>query len=249
MLTYTLCLLRCLQKAKFTQIFTTEELGLNTFESLRLYQVCPLGPSEVPVLQLKTGLRATSIFNNVSSAAELCQTSTRNTPPLFISYSSHFSHFLFLHFSRFYCWMEIWQKQQTLQTLDWWGTVRVNNSLRAHPGCWRPSQQRTWTCFSLHGQFKVTPPASSRRTRAPAQPSVALTGLVPGQLGITVNMVSGLQDTEGLKNTLCLPSPWAELPTAREAKAFYEKCRKRRRVISMHYLPSCDSYAVERGTI
>lgn len=89
MLTYTPCLLRCLQKAKFTQIFTTEKLGLNHFESLRPYQVCPLGPLEGSVLQLKTGLRATSIFNNMPSAAELCQTSTRNTPHLFSSYSSH----------------------------------------------------------------------------------------------------------------------------------------------------------------
>lgn len=89
MLTYTPCLLHCLQKAKFTQIFTTEKLGLNNFESFRPYQICPIGPSEVLVLQLKTGPRATSIFNNMPSAAELCQTSTRNTPHLFISYSSH----------------------------------------------------------------------------------------------------------------------------------------------------------------
>lgn len=120
---------------------------------------------------------------------------------------------------------------------------------QAHPGCWRPSQQRTHRPLPLQGQFRVTPPASSRRTWAPAQPSVTLAGLVPGQHGIAINMVSAPQGTEGLKNTLCLPSPRAELSTAWEAKTFYEKCRERRRVISMHYLPSCDSYAVESGTI
>lgn len=89
----------------------------------------------------------------------------------------------------------------------------------------------------------------SRRTWEPAQPSVTLPGLVPGQHGITTNILSGPQGTKGLKNMLCLPSPRAELSTAWEAKTFYEKCRKRRTVISMHYLPSCDSYAVESGTI
>lgn len=66
------------------QTFTPEELGLNNLESLRLYQVYPLGALEVPVLQLKTSLRATSIFN-MPSAAALCRTPTRNTPHLFIS--------------------------------------------------------------------------------------------------------------------------------------------------------------------
>lgn len=73
----------------YTDIYYRETGILNHFESLRPCQVCPLGPLEVPVLQLKTGLRATSIFNNMPSAAELCQTSTRNTPHLFSSYSSH----------------------------------------------------------------------------------------------------------------------------------------------------------------
>lgn len=89
MLTYTPCWLHCLQKAKFTQLFTTEELRLNNIECLKLYQVFTLGPFEVPALQLKTDLRATSFSNNMPSAAELCQTSTRNTPQLLISYSSH----------------------------------------------------------------------------------------------------------------------------------------------------------------
>lgn len=83
MFTYTTCLLRCLQKAKFTDIYS-RGTGLNNLESLRLYQVYPLGALEVPVLQLKTSLRATSIFN-MPSAAALCRTPTRNTPHLFIS--------------------------------------------------------------------------------------------------------------------------------------------------------------------
>lgn len=72
-------------KRPHLQTFTPEEPGLNNLESLRLYQVYPLGALEVPVLQLKTSLRATSIFNNMPSAAALRRTSTRNTPHLFIS--------------------------------------------------------------------------------------------------------------------------------------------------------------------
>ena len=52
------------------------------------------------------------------------------------------------------------------------------------------------------------------------------TGLVPGQHGMTVSMVSCSQGTKGLKNTLCLPSSLAELPTAWEGKTFYE-CAER----------------------
>lgn len=242
MLTYTPCLLCCLQKVKCTEILTTEELGLNNFECLKLYQVFTLGPFEVPALQLKTGLRAISILTT-------CLLQLSCVRPLQgIHFTSSFL-ILHIHFSHFYNWMEIWQKQHNLQALDWWGTVLVNHSLRAHPGCWRPSQERTCRPFPLHSQFKLTPPALSRRTQAPAQPSVTLPGLVPGQHGITTNILSGPQGSEKLKNTLCLPSPWAELSTAWEAKPFYEKCRKRRTVISMHCLPSCDSYAVESGTI
>lgn len=46
MLTYTLYLLCCPQKAQFTQIFTTEDLRLNNFESLRCYQFAPWVPQK-----------------------------------------------------------------------------------------------------------------------------------------------------------------------------------------------------------
>lgn len=92
MLTYTPCLLHCLQKAKFTQIFTTEKLGLNNFESFRPYQVCPIGPSEVLVLQLKTGPRATSIFNNMPFCSwvvsDLYKEYTSSLHFLFFTYTS-----------------------------------------------------------------------------------------------------------------------------------------------------------------
>lgn len=112
MLTYTPCLLRCLQKAKFTQIFTTEKLGLNHFESLRPYQVCPLGPLEGPVLQLKTGLRATSILTT-------CLLQLSCVRPLQGIHLTSSLLILHTHFSHFHNCMEIWQKQQNLQALDW----------------------------------------------------------------------------------------------------------------------------------
>lgn len=52
------------------------------FESLGLHQVCLLAPLQATVLQLKTGLRTTSIFSNMSFAAGSCQTCTRDTSPL-----------------------------------------------------------------------------------------------------------------------------------------------------------------------
>lgn len=148
-------------------------------------------------------------------------------------------------FSHFCNWVErAWQEQWNLEALGWWCTVHVNTPLKAHPGCWSSSQHRTSRPFPLHSQFKATPPALNTSTTkryvdwlsAWSAQHDSKHGILPPRYQraqkhiMFAQFISWIAHCLGRKNILRV-------------------CRNRRRVISMHYSPSSDSYAIESGTI
>lgn len=116
-----------------------------------------------------------------------------HTPPL---------HFLFFTYTSATS-VTGWRSGRSNRTYKrWTGEVRcmwiIPSELTLDAG---DQANRGQTCrpFSLHSQLKATPPDLSRRTWAPAQPSVTLTGLVPGQHGITINVYLAPKVPKGSK--------------------------------------------------